>query len=226
MTSSCRKVCLIGGSGMVGRAFLTVAGHAPDIEVTALVRNRPQLSVASSVRFAVEPVGVWPRTIEGLGADVIISTLGTTRKAAGSADAFKAVDHDLVLSAARAAKAGGASHMIVVSSVGADAGSSKLYLRTKGELERDLADVGFDRIDVLRPGLLTGRRAESRPLEALGRMAAPLVDAVLLGHLRRYRSISADTIAQALVALVRSDGQGFTVHHFDEIGHLAALRHG
>jgi uncharacterized protein YbjT (DUF2867 family) len=148
--------------------------------------------------------------------------LGTTIKQAGSQAAFRAVDHDLVLAVARAAKAAGARHCISVSSVGASAKSGSFYLRTKGEVEAELRAVGFDRLDMLRPGLLTGQRGGPwRPGESIGMALAPLTDLLMLGSARRYRSVPGASVARAMLRLAELGGSGVHVHEHDAIVQLA-----
>ena len=87
--------------------------------------------------------------IAGLNPGIAISCLGTTMRVAGSRDAFRAVDHDLVLAFAKAARDAGARHMISVSSVGAMPASGSFYLRTKAEAEAGLRKLKFERLDIL-----------------------------------------------------------------------------
>src|SRR3546814_19487416 len=108
----------------------------------------------------------------------------------------------LVLAAAQGARRGGTAHMIVVSSVGASAKSRNFYLRTKGEMEEGLRASGFTRLDILRPGLLTGARdGRSRLGEGIAIAAAPLTDALLHGSLRRSRAIQAASVPRGVLAL-------------------------
>ena len=94
--------------------------------------------------------------------DVVISVLGTTIKAAGSKERFRAVDHDIPLTAARMAARKGARHFLIVSSIGADTSSRFFYLRVKGELEDALRSLGFRSVTIVRPSILLGDRAETR----------------------------------------------------------------
>jgi len=142
-------------------------------------------------------------------ADVAVCALGTTRARAGSAAAFRAVDHDAVLAFARAAKAAGVRHFILVSSVGANPKARFLYPRTKGEVERALAGMGFQRLDILQPGLLIGARAERRPVERFLQWAAPVMD---LSLPRRLGSIPAPAVARAVVALCARTEPGVFRH--------------
>lgn len=99
--------------------------------------------------------------------------LGTTKAKAGSAEAFRRVDYDYVVEAAKQLREAGAQHFTLMSSQGANADSSMLYPRTKGEAEAAVAALGFPRVSVFRPGLLLTERSESRPLETVAQKLWP-----------------------------------------------------
>lgn len=152
-------------------------------------------------------------------AQIAVCALGTTRAKAGSAAAFRAVDHDAVLAFARAAKAAGVTHFILVSSVGANPRSGLLYPRTKGEVEAALTGMAFTRLDILQPGLLIGPRAERRPVERLLQWAAPVMD---LAVPRDLGSLPADAVASAILALARRHEPGVFRHANRAITALSA----
>lgn len=209
---------IVGATGMVGRAVIAHFGSAP---VTVLARREVE-GLAPHHKALVAPSERWGDIIAAEKPTVLISCLGTTIRQAGSQAAFRAVDHDLVLAAARGARAGGTEHMIAVSSVGAAAKSGNFYLRTKGETEDDLIALGFDRLDLIRPGLLRGDRPGPQRLgEGLATIAAPFTDALLHGRFRRYRSISGDSVAAAIVRLAAQGGLGVHIHENDAIRALA-----
>ncbi|MHA4836151.1 NAD-dependent epimerase/dehydratase family protein [Sphingopyxis sp. MSC1_008] len=209
---------IVGATGLIGRAVIEHFGSRP---VTVLARREVE-GLAAQHKPLVAPSERWPDMIAAEKPAVLISCLGTTIRQAGSQAAFRAVDHDLVLSAARGAKACGTAHMIAVSSVGAAAKSGNFYLRTKGETEDDLRALGFDRLDLIRPGLLRGDRPGPQRLgEGIATIAAPLTDALLHGSFRRYRSISGATVAAAIVALAERGGSGVHIHENDAIRALA-----
>lgn len=209
---------IVGATGLVGRAVIERFGSS---SVTVLARRSVE-GLGTQHKELVAPPGQWPDIIAAERPGVLISCLGTTIRQAGSQAAFRAVDHDLVLAAARGARAGGTAHMIAVSSVGAAAKSGNFYLRTKGEVEDDLVALGFDRLDLIRPGLLRGDRPGPQRLgEGLATIAAPLTDALLHGAFRRYRSISGATVAAAIVALAGEGGSGVHIHENDAIRALA-----
>lgn len=209
---------IVGATGMVGRAAIERFGAAP----LTIVARRAVDGLAPHHKQVVAPPDRWSDIIAAEKPAVLISCLGTTIRQAGSQAAFRAVDHDLVLAAALGAKAGGARHMIAVSSVGASKKSGNFYLRTKGETERDLIALGFDQLDLLRPGLLRGDRPGPPRLgEGLATIAAPLTDALLHGSLRRYRSIAGETVAAAIARLAEQGGSGVHIHENDAIRALA-----
>ena len=88
----------------------------------------------------------------------------------GSRDAFRVVDCEYSLAAAKKAIQAGAKGISLVSSVGADASSKNFYLKTKGQLEEATKLIGFSSINIYRPGILMGDRPESGPLEGLGKI--------------------------------------------------------
>lgn len=135
--------------------------------------------------------------------DEAYGCLGTTRKDAGSADAFRAVDFDLAVAFACAAKTAGARRFGLVSSSGANAGSALLYPRVKGEAEKAVAGMGFETVVIARPSLLLGERAKPRAAEKLGEAALTLARPFLIGPWRKYRAIAGDTVAVSLIASVR-----------------------
>ena len=168
--------------------------------------------------FVAEPAK-WGEVVEAIKPKAMICALGTTWKKSGENEAaFRAVDQDLVLSVAETAKAQGVERFVHVSSVGAAIASKNFYLKVKGEVERDLTKLRFDRLDILRPGLLRGKRDnDRRPGERIGIAAAPFVNLMLHGGFRQYRAIRAETVADAALALARRAARGRFIHDNDAI---------
>jgi uncharacterized protein YbjT (DUF2867 family) len=181
-------------------------------KIVAPVR-RP-LSLADP-RLATLPLSAPEEQVPAL--DVFVSCLGTTIKAAGSREGFIAVDRDLVLQLAQLAHQHGAKHAIVVTSVGASRQSGNFYLRIKGEVEDALEAMGFDRLDIVRPGLLLGARPDRRPAEALAQHFAPFFNPLLVGRLGVYRSIESSQVAHAVARLTRETAAGRFVHCYAEL---------
>ena len=217
-----KRLLLLGATGLVGSHLASRLLVRPQsLEVHALGRN-PSRRSGQAWREHVAPAPDWPAIVRDIAPDLVVSALGTTRRKAGSESAFRAVDLDLVVDAARAAQAAGARQMVVVSSVGADAGSRNFYLRTKGEMERALEELRVDRLDIIHPGLLRGTRGADRRLgERIGIAASPVVNLLLRGRLDRFAAIDASVVAAAIAALLGRTGRGRFVHHNRELHALA-----
>ncbi|MBU6268194.1 MAG: NAD(P)H-binding protein [Sphingomonadales bacterium] len=216
------QVCLVGATGLVGQALIRECRGRPGFRLTGVTRREVPLPDGARVELVLAPVEAWDAALARLAPDVVVCALGTTRAKAGSEAAFRAVDVDLVLDVARAAKAAGARQFILVSSVGADGSARGAYLRAKGDVEAAVAKLGFRRLDVVRPGLLRGSRGESRPLERVAQALAPLVDPLLHGKWRRFRSIRGDVLARAILVLATEKAAGRFAHEHDALRRAAS----
>jgi uncharacterized protein YbjT (DUF2867 family) len=210
------KIIIAGGSGLVGKQVADqMARNGYDVH---LVSRRPSAQSMPNLHEHVAPSDDWPAIVARIKPAVAISCLGTTIRTAGSRAAFKAVDHDLVLAFAEASHKAGAQHFITVSSVGVIPASSNFYLRTKAEMEQGLRNIGFQRLDIMRPSLLTGgKRDAHRPGEALGILLSPLVDRLMIGSMRRFASTPSHLLAQAIAALADTPDEGVFIHENDSI---------
>lgn len=213
------RVALIGATGLTGRSL------APQIAAKhqlLLLGRRPS---GCSAREVVAPAAEWPAHVVDKPLDVAVSALGTTWNKAGSWPAFEAVDHDAVLGFARAAHEAGARQFVTISSVGADPDSRNRYLALKGRVERGLADIGFDCLDIIQPGLLRGPRgADRRRGERFGIFVSPFVNLLLRGRLDRFAAIDASAVAAAIAALIGAGRHGVFIHRNREIRGLLTMR--
>ena len=214
-----RDVLFAGATGLVGGLALPALlehAAAEGFRVFALVRRPLALTHPN-----LHPIQAGLDDAAGLAdvaqqlrrsdahPQVFVCALGTTLRQAGSAAAFAAIDRDLVVALAQLARAQGATQALVVSSVGARAGSGNLYLRVKGEMEAAVEALGFNRVDFLHPGLLLGQRSgPTRPGEGIAQALAPWFNPLLIGPLRKFGAISARSVAAAVVALCGKPGSG------------------
>lgn len=218
-----RVALVAGGSGLVGSALLPLLLRASEYARVHVLSRRPlpleHARLANRVvRFdaALEP------QLKGLRCHDAFCCLGTTRRAAGSAAGFRAVDFDLVLSFARAALALGAERFVLVSSVGADARSRNLYLRVKGEGELAVEALRFRSLYILQPSLLLGLRREQRALELIAQPLLLALAPLLCGPLIRYRPIAAQQLAAAMLGAARSGKPGVYRYTYAALRRLAS----
>lgn len=213
------RIALVGATGMIGRAVVEACIGREDVRLVAIARREMKLPIGAKMELFVADPAKWEEVLEAVKPQVMINALGTTlKKSGGDEDAFRAVDQELVLEVARAAHRQGVQRFISVSSVGAHILAKTFYLQVKGEVERDLAKVGFRRLDILRPSLLRGARPDDlRFAERLGMIASPLGNLMLQGGYRKYRAVEADTVADAALALSLTKPGGKFAHEHDAI---------
>ncbi|MBS1167866.1 MAG: Male sterility domain [Proteobacteria bacterium] len=215
-----QHILLAGSTGLVGDHVRAQLAARPDVDLVSLKRRG---SPAAGEAIDYEQLCEAPATVLGplapAGIDVAISCLGTTLSAAGSEAAQFRVDHDYVLAVAQGARALGARQFILVSSVGA--GGPGFYLKTKGAIEQAVEGLGFERVDLIRPGFLTGARRERRPMEAIGQRVFAFLNPLMFGPLARYAAIPSGTVAAAIVSLIDDTDAGWYVHENADLRELA-----
>jgi uncharacterized protein YbjT (DUF2867 family) len=186
---------LVGATGLVGREVLRLALADPRVKHLTAPTRRP-LAPHSRLTNPQVDFDALPSDALWWEADAVICTLGSTIKKAGSKDVFHRIDHGYPLAVARLARAHGTRGFALTSSTGAAPHAKSFYLRTKGELERDLDTCGFPSITIVRPSLIGGQRDESRPAERLAQLLMTAFRPILP---RRYRMVPAESIARALL---------------------------
>lgn len=214
-----RTALLAGATGLVGSAVLTRLLASPRYRKVVVLVRRPVGAMAPKLEQQVVDFGRIESHPLAVAVDDVFCCLGTTIKVAGSQAAFRQVDHDYLVALARMAAGNGAKRFAMISALGADAGSSVFYNRVKGETEADVAALALPHYWFLRPSLLAGARTENRVGERIGLAVAGLIGPLMVGSLRRYRAIHADTVAAAMLALVASDRSSGPVES-DELARL------
>lgn len=211
---------MLGATGLIGQQCLQeLLKEDAYAEVVSLGRRDLPLKHPKLRQHAVDFNR--PDTFADLTkADDVFSCIGTTKRKTPSETDYRKIDFDIPLAVAKLAVKNGAKRLLVVSSVGADPKSSVFYTRLKGELEQALSQLSFEAGHLFRPSFLLGNRAESRPAEALMLGVLPLLSPLLIGPLRPYRAIKAETVAKAMVRAALIGTPGVQFHEFDSIASL------
>lgn len=205
------SIALLGATGLVGRHCLDLLARDPAFaRIVVLARRKFAEATAPRVEAHVIDFDHLEDRPELLGVDQVICAIGTTMKAAGSRERFRAVDYELPLRVARTARAQGARHFLLVSAIGASVESRFFYNRVKGELEDALRPIGFRSLTIVRPSLLLGERGKVRLGEEVAKRFGWLVPG-------RFRPVHARDVAAALVRAAKVDEPGMHIIESDEI---------
>lgn len=208
---------VVGATGLIGKAVVAQLCNDATIDTVHVLTRRTLADVPAAANpKLIQHVIDFNRltTIEWPRCDVFFCCLGTTIRTAGSRTAFRTVDFDYVVESARRARQAGASHLIVVSAMGANPHSKILYNRIKGEMEAAVATLGFDTVVLFRPSLLEGERIENRPGERFALAALKIVNFLLP---KKYRPIHVRVVARSMIAAAKAAPSGVTVVESDQI---------
>ncbi len=211
-----KTATIIGSTGLVGSHILQIALNDSFFDkVRILVRkasavNHPKLEVVvtdfnseQSLRRGIEE------------NNIVFCAVGTTQnKVKGDKDAYRKVDYDIPVHAARLAKECGCNVFLLVSSVGADSKSNNFYLKLKGEVEDAVKQIGLQSVHIFRPSMLLGNRQESRPAEKIGQVVMKLFSFLIPS---KYKPIKASAVAKAMVAASKNQETGFHIYHYREM---------
>lgn len=194
------NVLITGATGLVGGHLLRLLLREPGVTSITAATRRPLPPMPG----VINPHN--PQLLKALAqvqgpVDIVFCCLGTTRRDAGSKAAFIHADYTLVVETALAGQRLGATQMLVVSAMGANARSPFFYNRVKGEMEGALIAQRWPSLTIARPSMLLGERKTHRLNESL---LAPLFR-LLPGN---WKSIEAKDVARALLMQALSPGEG------------------
>ncbi|HYD81342.1 MAG TPA: NAD(P)H-binding protein [Paucimonas sp.] len=212
------SVVMLGASGAVGSHVVGTLLAMPQLAGLSLL-NRRRLDLPSDARLRQHVVDVLaPPSYRHLlaGHRAAVCTLGVGEPSKIGKAEFVRIDKDAVLDFARACKEAGIEHFELLGSVGADPGSASFYLRTKGELERDLEALGFARLSLFRPSMILTPTNRYGFTQAMTLAVWPRLNPLLQGSWRRYRGIPVASLGAAMARNLAVPGAGVEVLQWDD----------
>lgn len=212
-----KSAIIIGSTGLVGSNLVLELLDSPKFDsVIALVR-KPFFDSHLKLKEIIFDFEN-KTAIESLEpVNHIFCCLGTTIKKSGSKEAFQIVDFELPLRFARWAEKTNANSFSIVTAMGANSNSSIFYNKVKGEIEDELKKMSIPKIHIFQPSLIMGRRLELRIGEMVGKMFMNLINPLMIGFLKKYRGIHAQTIAKGMLDHLDKSEHGVTVYESDKI---------
>jgi uncharacterized protein YbjT (DUF2867 family) len=199
-----RNAILFGATGLVGSHLLEILIKEEEYAKIVLFNRKPVQSVKSLSPKIEEIITDFSdlKSLEGYckGSD-LFCCLGTTIRKAKTKENFRQVDFDLPVVIASIASRKPFNRFVVISSIGANAESRNFYLRTKGEMEQAVRGILGEKVFIIRPSMLLGKRNEYRFGEIVGKWFTVLLSLVLIGKLSRYKGIQANDVARAMLVI-------------------------
>ncbi|WP_374166127.1 NAD(P)H-binding protein [Arcticibacter sp. MXS-1] len=216
-----KRVIIAGASGLIGSHLLQLLLSEDDIDVVVALVRRPlpfSHSKLQQITISFEEIASHKEMIR---ADAVFCCLGSTRKKTPDLNDYRRVDYVYPLELAKLAAENGVNQYHLVSALGSDVRSSNTYARLKGEVEQDIKNLSIRSLHIYKPSLLVGKRSEKRPLEKLAIHLMNLLNPFLMGSLKKYRSIKAETVARAMLNQYKRNRNGVYSYPSDQIKALA-----
>ena len=186
--------------------MLSILRSSPAISSVDVLARRQPPDVPSdhpkTRTFVEKDTSKWAPHIQSHSPapQIFFSALATTRGAAGGFDNQYKLEHDLNVELARAAREAGSKVFVLISAASASKSSRFAYFKMKGEIEEDIKALGFEHTVIVQPGIIAGRREESRPMEAFTRHVASFAGIISSHYLKDGWAQDADVIAKAAVS--------------------------
>jgi|SRR5450759_95987 len=210
------KAIVIGATGLVGNLILKEVLNDNDFSEVRIFIRKYTGTINPKLKEIVNPLKDIDALSSEIQGDVLFNALGTTIKQAGSQEEQQRIDRDLPVNFARIASGNGVKIMVNVSSVGANL-KGGFYLRTKAEMENGTEKFFPNSVFHFRPGFLVGKRKDFRLAEKIAFVAMKVIDPILIGSSKKYRSMPTDKLAKAMVSLSKNPAGKANVLYYSEI---------
>jgi uncharacterized protein YbjT (DUF2867 family) len=216
-------VTLLGSTGLVGSHLLRILINDPNTErIIAPVRTATDISNPKLKQFVIDfndPKAYEPHIA---GSSVVFSAIGTTKSdVEGDYEAYRKVDYDINVNAARAAAKFGVFSFVMVSAALADPNNNNsFYLKLKGVTEEAVCEEQIEQIQIMRPSFLVGRQTEKRAGEVIVSAIAPLFSWALKGNRSKLKPISAEQVAKAMFKASHLPSKGIFFHEYESMQKL------
>jgi uncharacterized protein YbjT (DUF2867 family) len=214
---------VIGATGMIGELVVRQLINDADFTKVRLLVRKVVPYRDRKVEVEIVDFKNKEEIRQKLGqGDCIICCVGTTQaKVKGDKAAYRKIDFDIPVDVAKAGLANGFHNFLIVSAIGANAGSGNFYLQLKGETEDALKQLQYPSLHIFQPSVLMGHRKESRPMEKILQAIMPAFSIFLAGKLKKYKPIEGQTVAKAMVNASKLNHHGTQVYSFEQMSKLA-----
>lgn len=215
-----KTATLIGATGLIGSQILQQLIDDDAFRKIKVLVRRPFKFVHPKIELIQLDFGdevAYQAAIEG--SDVVFCSVGTTlRQVNSDMVAYRKIDYDIPVNAARFCVATGCPKFLLVSSIGANSKSSNFYLKLKGEVEEKVGSLGIPSIAIFRPSMLLGERAEFRLGEKVGQVLMGILGFMIP---KPYKAIDVKMVAKAMIAVAKKETPGLEFYTYVEMLSLA-----
>ena len=200
-----KTALVFGSSGLVGSHLLNGLIHNSNYsKIKIFVRSLSETN-DSKIEIIKTDFNNLDKHVEDIKGDECFLCIGTTKKNSPNKFEYRKIELDIPKKIAQIAKSNLVKSFFFVSSGYANPKSSGDYLKFKGLVEDEIKNLNFDKIGIMRPSFLLGKRKVERVGEKLGIIIFKLLTPILIGPLRKMRPIGSEKIAKAMIKLANEN---------------------
>ena len=200
-----KTALVFGSSGLVGSHLLNeLINNSNYSKIKIFVRSLSETNV-SKIEIIKTDFNNLDKHVEDIKGDECFFCIGTTRKNSPNKFEYRKIELDIPKKIAQIAKSNLVKSFFFVSSGYANPKSSGDYLKFKGLVEEEIKNLNFDKIGIMRPSFLLGKRKVERAGEKFGIMIFKLLTPILIGPFRKMRPIESEKIAKAMIKLANEN---------------------
>ena len=194
-----KTALLFGSSGLVGGQILNrLTNDVNYSKIKIFVRSEPEIQ-SNKLEIIKTDFNDLENFKDYIKGDDCFFCIGTTKKNSPNQDEYRRIEFDIPKQVARLAKINEVKSFIFVSSISASPKSSSDYLRFKGQVEEEIKNLNFQKIVIMRPSFLMGKREENRVVEKVGIPIFNFLSPLFLGSLKKMKPIHSETVAKAMI---------------------------
>lgn len=200
-----KTAIILGASGATGTELVKILLDDSRYSSIKLFSRRPNTIQHEKVIEYVGNLFELEKFTEEFTANEVYCCIGTTQKQTPNKETYQKIDFGIPVTAAKLAKKNNISTFLVMSSIGANINSNAFYTKTKGEMEQAIQEFQIQNTYIFRPSVLIRKSKEKRILETLFVKILTIVNYLLFGKFKKYRSIKSITVAKTMIAIANSN---------------------
>ena len=200
-----KTALIFGSSGLIGSYLLDLIVNDNNYsKIRLFVRSKP-VNTSSKIEIIKTDFNNLENHKDSIAGDVCFFCIGTTRKKTPDKNEYINIEYNLPIEVAKIAKSNSVNNFIYVSSIGANTNASGLYLKNKGRAEKELKQLNFSKLSIMRPSILLGNRKENRIGEKIGILAMKTFSPLFVGKIKKYKPIKVEHVAKTMLQVVQND---------------------
>lgn len=199
-----KTAIIIGATGLTGSILLKKLLDDPRYKKVKLFsRSSVNFTHQKLEEYLIDMLAL-KNAVEDFTADEVFCCIGTTNAKTPNKELYRKIDFGIPVTVAQLCKRNNIKSLIIISALGANSKSSIFYNRIKGEMEDQVLQLKIQKTHILQPSLIGGKRGEKRAGEYFFKQIMKVINPLLFGSLKKYRSIDPKNIVITMIWLANN----------------------